>query len=223
MARRKSKGFSKTLDAGRRQRRNDPAVKAAKIEIRRQVMRAIGGPAEARVFDAFAGTGEMFAGVWHEAAAYAGCDRDWFNDGRLAYVGDNRRVMRCIDLKPFNIFDLDSFGSPWEQALILAARRPVRRGELIGLVITDGNNLDLSMGGMAAPLREIAGFVGVPAGAARGHAEIIERALNGLFRRMKVTPIRRWQTQGTSGAKVRHVGLVVRGIGNLTGHPEAKR
>ena len=203
MARRVSKGFSTTLDATRRQRRNDPAVRMAKAQLRRNVLTAI-GPDEACVFDAFAGKGEMWGLVWRDAGGYVGCDRDWFSDERMAYVADNRRVMRHIDLSLFNIFDLDSFGGPWEQAIIMAARRQVKPGERIGLVLTDGSNLDLSLGGMTAPLREIAGFTSIPAGAACSHAEIIERAINGVCRRM-------WEAKGASGAKVRHIALVLEG------------
>lgn len=219
---RPARGFSRTLDATRRQRRNDPASREAKAEIRRQVLAAIGA-SSARVFDAFAGSGEMHKLVWHEAAEYVGCDRDWFSDERLAYAADNRRVLRCIDLAPFNIFDLDSFGSPWEQAIIIAARRPVSAGERIGLVITDGTNLDLSLGGMTAPLREIAGFIGVPAGAASAHGEIIERALNGLYRRWSVRAHRRWDSRGGSGAKVRYLGLILEGLDQAASSPLRRR
>ena len=69
----------------------------------------------------------MWREVWHEAAAYVGCDLKWYRDERLAYVADNRRVLRAIDLKPFNVFDFDAWGAPWEQVLILIARRPLRR------------------------------------------------------------------------------------------------
>ena len=207
MARRNAKGFSKTLDATRQQKRNHPANKAAKILIRQKVLGTI-GPDNARVFDAFAGRGEMHKAVWYAAAGYVGCDTAWFEDDRLAYVADNRRVMRCIDLGRFNVFDFDAFGGPWEQALILAARRKLAPGERIGIVLTDGSNLDLSMGGMAGPLRQIAGFVDIPAGAARAHGEIINRAISGLCRRLGAAPVHRWDAQGSTGAKVRSIGLV---------------
>lgn len=204
----KRRRFSDALEATRRQRRNDPQAKASKAELRRQVLQEIGA-SDAHVFDAFAGAGEMWRLVWRDAAGYVGCDRDWFADDRLAYVADNRRVMRCIDLAPFNVFDFDSFGSPWEQVLILSARRPVAAGERLGIVLTEGNGIDLSMGGMAAPLREIAGFLDAPAGAARAHGEIIERALAGMYERMGVHPVRRWHASGTTGARMRYIGLVV--------------
>src|SRR5262252_2796473 len=92
-----------------------PIARAAKIEIRRNLLAAI---KPARVFDAFAGAGELHDAVWCEAAEYVGCDEKWFRDHRLMYVADNRRVLRAVDLTAFNIFDLDAYGSPWEQALI---------------------------------------------------------------------------------------------------------
>jgi len=99
-----------------------------KALVRRNVLEQVKAP----VFDAFAGSGEMFRRVWHEAPAYCGCDLRWFQDDpRLAFVADNRRVLRCIDLEPFGIFDRDSWGSPWEQAAIIAARRLVKPGERV--------------------------------------------------------------------------------------------
>jgi hypothetical protein len=47
----------------------------------------------------------------------------------MMFCADNRHVMRAIDLAPFSIFDLDSYGSPWVQAIILADRRRVDAGE----------------------------------------------------------------------------------------------
>lgn len=212
MARRKAKGFSSTLDATREQKRNHPANRDAKALLRRNVLDEIGAD-RARVFDAFAGRGEMWRHVWRKASWYVGCDQEyWSIDERRAFVADNRRVMRCTDLTTFNIFDFDAFGSPWEQAIIMAARRPVAAGERIGLVFTDGTNLDLSMGGLAAPLRELAGFIGIPAGLARSHDEIVDRALHGLFTRMRVKPMRRWEASGATGAKVKLIGIVVEGL-----------
>jgi len=106
-------------------------AKSAKVAIRQNVLEAVGR--DARVFDAFAGVGEMHREVWHQAAGYVGCDRVWYRDKRVAFVADNRRVMRSIDLTEFRVFDFDSFGSPWEQIVILAARRPIAPGERVGI------------------------------------------------------------------------------------------
>ena len=88
------------------------------------------------MFDAFAGEGVLFRQVWHRAVSYVGCDLKWYRDERLMFVADNHRVMRAIDLSAFNVFDIDSWGSPWDQVLILAARRPLAAGERLGLVLT---------------------------------------------------------------------------------------
>jgi len=49
---------------------NNPQAQAAKIAIRRNVLAAID---PASVFDAFAGTGVMFRGVWSGAKYYMAC------------------------------------------------------------------------------------------------------------------------------------------------------
>ena len=70
----------------------------------------------------------MYSAVWKDTALYTGCDQKLQHDGRLMFCADNRRVLRAIDLAPFSIFDLNSYGSPWVQAIIIADR-PVLRLE----------------------------------------------------------------------------------------------
>ncbi|WP_028167570.1 hypothetical protein [Bradyrhizobium elkanii] len=132
--------------------------KPAKVLIRRNVLEAVGRDVE--VFDAFAGSGEMYREVWRQAAGYVGCDQKWFRDERCAYVADNRRVLRAIDLAPFSIFDFDAFGSPWEQMLIVAARRKVAAGERLGVVLTEGSMINLKQGGLPKALGAAAGLTG---------------------------------------------------------------
>src|SRR5437764_15324750 len=136
--------FARTLKqttAGGTSRKTDnaPAAHRAKAGIRQAVLGAVGAD-QARVFDAFAGEGKMFAQVWHQAGrGYTGCDRKFYRgDPRRAFVADNRRVMRAIDLTQFNILDADAYGSPWEQLIIWAARRKVAPGELVGICFTEG-------------------------------------------------------------------------------------
>jgi hypothetical protein len=189
---------------------NHAAAARAKAELRQNVLDSMDGPVE--VFDAFAGSGEMWRRVWHKAAAYVGCDTTWYRDERLVFVADNRRVLRAIDLAPFNIFDLDAYGSPWEQAIIIAARRPVRPGERIGLVLTEGSGLKLKLGGYPAALRVLSGLRGKPVGGARGRHELTDRAISSLCRSMGTTVLRRWQAIGKTGAAVAYVGLVIEGL-----------
>jgi hypothetical protein len=189
---------------------NHPIGASAKIDIRRRVLGVIPNP---RVMDAFAGSGKMHREVWHVAAGgYVACDKKWYRDQREAYVADNCRLLRAIDLNAFNIFDLDAYGSPWEQAIIVADRRRVSPGELIGLTMTDGSGLKLKLGGMPSALVEIAGFSAIPVGAFRQQNDILERAIIGLSRRMRCTVIDRWEAHGKTGAQVVYLGLVLRGL-----------
>lgn len=192
---------------------NHPAARVAKIEVRRRVLNEMGPGAV--VFDAFAGDGAMWRAVWHEAAGYVGCDLLWYRDERTAFVSDNIRVLRAIpesELRGFTLFDLDAYGSPWEQAAIIAARRPLWPGERMGLVLTEGSGLKLKMGGYPAALCALAGIRPGAAGGAKAHDELIDRALVGLCRRMGARVSRRWQAQGRSGAAVRYIGLVLDGL-----------
>lgn len=204
------KGFSASLKAGGKVN-NHPAAAKAKAELRNLVLDEIGGDG-ATVFDAFAGAGLMYQQVWHRAASYVGCDLVWYRDQRRAFVADNRRVLRAIDLASFNIFDLDAYGSPWEQALIVADRRPVQPGERIGILLTEGSSLNMKLGGMAAGLRILAGMKAGVAGASRQQDAIIDRAIGGLCSRMRARVVRRWQANGKTGSNMKYIGLVMEGV-----------
>lgn len=207
MARR---SFSASLRAGKKKTNNHPAAAKAKAELRRLVLEALGED-QADVFDAFAGNGAMYERVWHRARSYTGCDLVWYRDARLAYVADNRRVMRAIDLARFNVFDLDAYGSPWEQVCILVDRRPVAQGERLGLLLTEGTGFNLKLGGMPLALRRLAGLRDGVAGASRQQDAVIDMAIAGMCRRMGARLVKRWQAQGKTGAAMRYIGLVLEG------------
>jgi len=189
-------------------RDNSHSASKAKVGVRERVLEAIGAD-KARVFDAFAGEGTMHREVWCKAAGYTGCDTDWFKDGRLAYVGDNRRVMRAIDLGQFNVFDFDSYGSPWEQVTILAARRPLQPGEVLGMVLTEGLGLKMNMGGVSKAFAKLARIKYHMPGMGAAREEIIERALREVCRRMHAKIKSRWQADGNKGSRVSYMGLVL--------------
>ena len=144
-ARPKASSFSQRLNSAKRKTNNHTAALGAKVEIRAHVLDTIGAD-QASVFDAFAGEGQMHARVWSSARDYAGCDLSWYRDGRLLYVADSLRVMRAIDLAGFNVFDFDAWDSPWSHAIVLAARRKVEPGQLLGVVLTEGSGLKLAKG-----------------------------------------------------------------------------
>lgn len=190
---------------------NHPRSEKDKAEIRRLVIQEIG---EARVFEAFAGAGRMFGKVYKDhAAKYVGCDLRLIHDDRLAFVADNRRVLRSIDLSAFNVFDLDAYGSPWEQALIIAARRNVAKGERIGVIITEGSGLFILQGGIPTAMRAIAGIKGKIGGGHKEQDQLKERALQGMARAMKCAIIRRWEARGHTGAKMLYSGVILEGKG----------
>lgn len=202
--------FSERL-AGRKVKTNShPAGRKAKAELRRRVLAAIGAK-EARVFDAFAGDGEMWRMVWREAGGYVGCDLKWYPDERRAYVVDNKRLMRALDLRAFNVFDLDAWGSPWDQCLILAARRPIEKDELVGILLTEGSSFNLKLGGMPKALQQLAGLRGHLAGGARQQDKLIDWAIAGLAKKMNCAIVSRWQATRSGGAAMRYIGLVLKG------------
>lgn len=196
---------------------NNPQAFAAKVDIRRRVFDAIAKPRN--VFDAFAGSGEMFSAVWKDADGYIGCDLKYVRDGRTMFAADNRRVLRVVDLAPYNVFDLDAYGSPWECAIIIADRRRVAPGELFGVVLTDGCGVAYIANQMPSAAAELAGVRrgGIP-GMLRNRDFIIDKMVRGLAKRMNCDVNKRWEARGASGGKngqsqLRYIGLVLKGRG----------
>lgn len=186
---------------------NHPQAAAQKIAHRRLLLQNIPG---ARVFDAFAGSGKMHREVWHQASHYVGCDLKWYRDNRSAFVAKNQRVLRCIDLQDFNIFDLDAYGAPWEQATIVAARRKLAPGERIGLALTDGSGLNLKMGTCSKALAALCRLPNnkIP-GLNNVHAVLTERAVNELAARMNGKVVEKWEYVRPSVNMMRYTAIVI--------------
>lgn len=204
---------------GNQQVDNSEAALADKVKLRELVLDAVPG----RVFDAFAGEGVMYKAVWNRAAGYEGCDERYLPDERVCFVADCRRVMRNIDLQPFSIFDFDCYGSPWEACVILAARRAVAPGERVGLVLTEGSGISMTMGGISASQAELAGLRPRPAGRrtkadglpglrrAGGHEEMTMRALRALAVRMKCKIESVWKAERKARASMLYLSTVMVG------------
>lgn len=206
------KGFSKSLNAKAKKTNNHPAASEAKALIRRNVLAEIGA-ANARVFDAFAGAGEMYRKVWKDAAAYTGCDQTWYRDDeRECFVADNRLILRAVDLGQFNIFDLDAWGSPWEQVMIVMARRKLAKGERVGILLTEGCSLNLKLGGLPIALQKLTGLRGRLSGLNKAQDEIIDIAINAACAKLGAAVQKRWQATRTSGAAMRYIGLVLQEV-----------
>ena len=192
-------------------RNSTPSANNAKAAVRQNVLDVMGAD-KCHVFDAFAGDGHLYRAVWAKAASCVGCDLKFYNDERMAYVSDNRRVLRMIDLAPFNLFDLDSYGSPWEQLYIIAARRKLKPGEQLGLILTEGQGLKLKMGGMSIALSVLAGVRMNMPGMGRAQNELIDRALQRVEKMMGGTIVKRWQAEARAASTMHYIGMVM--VGN---------
>jgi len=188
---------------------NHPKAAEQKIAQRKLLLANVPKPS---VFDAFAGAGKMYREVWHQASHYTGCDTKWYRDARTAFVAKNQRVLRCIDLAYFNIFDLDAYGSPWEQATIIAARRKLSFQELIGLALTDGSGLNLKMGTCQKALAELCHLPDnrIP-GLNNVHAVLTERAINELATLMGGRVVQKWEYVRPSVNMMRYTAVVIQG------------
>jgi hypothetical protein len=190
---------------------NAGAALPAKVQIRQHVLAAIGAD-NARVFDAFAGEGQLYRRVWHQAAGYVGCDRNWLRDERLMYAADSRRVMRALPLQEFSIFDFDAYGSPWEHVVILCARCRLQPGQRFGLILTEGSGLNLKFGAMPSALAQLAGLRAMPGlNRERAYGALLDRALAAAAGRLGGRIVKRWQATGKTGAQVHYIGLVLEG------------
>lgn len=199
-----------------RKTHNRPTAVEAKVDLRTRVLWQV---KPARVLDVFCGLGEMYRRVWHQADSYVGIDLEWSaDDERRRFVGSNLRVLRAIDLANYNVFDFDAFGSPWEQAIIVADRRHWPIGERGAIVVTDGSGMRLKMGGVPSAMSELLGISRhsglAPAGGKEGLARM---ALRAWAKRAAVEVVAEWQAysaRGTTGAMpMVYMAMVFKGSG----------
>jgi hypothetical protein len=191
---------------------NHPANEADKVMIRENVLNAISKPRV--VLDAFCGAGVMYRKIWNKADDYIWCDQRWFPDERMVYVCDSRRILRTLDLNRFNVFDLDSYGSPWEHAIIISSRRQVEPGERVGIILTEGSGMKLKFGALPGALGILAGVHAKMPAANRWHRKLLDRAILAIADRMRCRVVKRWQAERKAGAAMIYVGLVLEGMKN---------
>lgn len=178
---------------------NHPQARAAKIELRNHLLREID---PARVLDLFAGAGEMHAAVWRNASSYIGCDKEFFWDDRRSFVSDNRIVMRSIDLRPFNVFDLDHFGNVWEQLVLLTRFRHLAPGERIGVAYTDGTPRAMAMVSQPKALIQLVGpgaKMGLRVWSLEEHEKLATLACDEAARRMGGRVVKHWVAPRPTG------------------------
>lgn len=196
------------------------AAKVAMVAMRQHVL-ALVNPA--RVFDAFCGeTGQMHAEVWHRADSYLGCDRAWrVTDTRRRLIGDSLLALRAIDLGAFNVFDLDTYGGPWEAALILAARRRWKPGEVGAVVLTDGLDMKLKFGGRTRAIEALLG-TNPTANTDKARESVQHGLLRAWTSRAGVVPLKLWRARGfsgqTGGIAMMYSAIVFEGARRPTAH-----
>lgn len=127
----------------------DNTDRGEKVEIRRKLLSSLAAPS---VLECFAGDGKMYASLYR-GLPYLGLDIKPIDDGRPLICMDNRKFLRSADLSAFNFFDLDAYGSPWHQFLIVLHRRKLTPGEKIAVAITDGLDFKMRMSSLPDGLR----------------------------------------------------------------------
>lgn len=132
---------------------------ATKVELRRSLLTEVSGPL--RILDCFAGQGAMWQHLYRTlpGAEYLGLEkRSVPTTERCVMKIDNIIFLGTDDLSRWNVFDLDAFGSPWEQWALLSQRRRIAKGERIAVFFTDGTEFTTRMGNPPTALRELVGI-----------------------------------------------------------------
>lgn len=127
----------------------------AKIEIRKTILAQIPEPS---VLDCFAGEGKVWRACY-QGLPYVGLDKKASSDDRKVLNIDNIKYLRSADLSRFNVFDLDAYGTPWQQFLIVLNRRSFTAGESVAIFLTDGLSILARMGELPHGMKK---YVGIP-------------------------------------------------------------
>lgn len=126
----------------------DNSSVAAKAEIRRLALNIFREPA---VLDLFCGTyGVMFQEVWKDAAFYFGTDKKKPHSLGPTITMTAEYAAAKLNLDKYNIFDIDTYVSPWKIAEKIIDRRSPGK---FALVMTSGESRGLKNGHTNALIR----------------------------------------------------------------------
>jgi hypothetical protein len=96
------------------------------------------GVKQAHVLDLYAGSGEMRKRVWNDAATYYGVDQRAKMGGNVLRADNYRVLMRLLERREYNIFDLDAYSFPWLVAdAIVRWQANHRRESDFWMILTD--------------------------------------------------------------------------------------
>jgi hypothetical protein len=177
----------------------------AKCDIREYVMSQIDRQS---VLDIFCGNGEMYNSVWHKAMNYQGIDKVKFFDFRNTLCGDADKLIRRVDLTRFNIFDIDSYGSPYE--ILDYLTQTIRPSGDVAFVITDGISIDLRLGRVCKGIRNLVGIENhVLKRASKMHDDIINIIAIEVSKRLKMRISSIRIAKGKTGASMRYWSITL--------------
>lgn len=190
---------------------NTTRALSVKVALRQHVLDHV---SPARVLDAFCGCAVMYGAVWRRAKGYVPCDSaPWAPGDPVRFVCDNRRLLRSLDLRDFNVFDFDAFGSPWEQVLILAARRKWGGGEKGAIVITDGSTIRSHFARSTPALDELVGTRPDGENQSQRGTEVLRRiALARFATRSGVRILQQWEAIGPAPARLYYAAITFEGV-----------
>lgn len=136
--------------------KTDNGAKEIKVRLREDVLKCFSRASDAKVLDVFCGHGQMYNRVWGRAGKYTGIDKKKFFDERHTICGDAEKIVRKVDISEYNIFDIDSYGSPYSVLAHIA--KNVNNRKTNYFVLTDGVNMDLKLGRICKGIRDILGI-----------------------------------------------------------------
>lgn len=122
-------------------RQTDNSNETLKLEVRAWLLEQI---QPAQVLDLFCGqAGRMWSGVWRSADSYFGVDKHSPHCLAQTVRMSAERAVKSLDLNRYNLFDIDTYSSPW----LIARRICRRRGPgTFGLALTSGEFRGLENG-----------------------------------------------------------------------------
>ncbi len=184
----------------------DNTDRGEKIIIRKNLLQCITNPS---VLECYAGSGH----IWRECYQgfpYLGLDLKPVADGRNLLQIDNRKFLRSADLSAYNFFDLDAYGSPWHQFLIVLRRRQLSHGDRIAIAITDGLNFKMRMSSLPDGMRSC---LNIPPGLNIPNLHVHQEFINARIvvessRRAGLKIMSGWQGQNPRG-NMKYYGVVL--------------
>jgi hypothetical protein len=106
------------------------------MEKEKALMRIKYLPDNARILDLYCGNGEMYNRAYKgKAIKYQGVDKEKVHDLNLCQIQNNIVFIQHNDIRGYNVFDLDDYGTPWKQLYMIVKK--ILPGEYT-FFITDG-------------------------------------------------------------------------------------